>query len=220
MAHRVTSLLLVAASAWSLQLHAAGRGQGAIVLRDDAPVYAHSEGNEIEWKLKRGDAVAGFTVDVLGSSLFLFDEVKGRLHVIYFQGEQKGMSRGAWMNPNDLSKFTYDGGCEKNASPLTAKAFSQRWNACFEEGRDNKLEVLRARWEQEDAAPRTPTPTPTPLPPPPPLTVGCNLYGNDGGVMGTAQEIGVDSVLVLLNNGVKITLPLEVAKAKTRPPMN
>lgn len=218
MTHRVPSLLLAAACFLSLQLHAAGRGQGAIVLRDDAPVYARSEGKEIEWKLKRGDAVAGWTGGLTPD--FLFDEVKGRLHVLYFQGEQKGISKTAWMDPNDLAKFTYDGGCQANASPLTVKGLSQRWNACFEEGRDNKLEVLRTRWAEEDAKPRTPTPTPTPLPPPPPLTVGCNIYGGDGGLMGTVQEIGADSVVLLLTSGVKIKMPLDMAKERTRPPAN
>lgn len=156
---------------------AQGRGQGGIVLRDDAIVYVHSDGNEVEWKLKRGDAVAGITMDSLtGRLTYQFDEVKGRLHVMYFQGEQKGFNRTAWMDPKDLAKFLYDGGCGQTrgvASPIAMKGFSARWNACFEEGRDGKLEVLREKWEKEDAArrpsfippvPFIPTPMPTPSP--------------------------------------------------------
>jgi len=66
-------------------------------------------------------------------------------------------------------------------------------------------------------SPRKLTPAP---PPPPPLTVGCTLYGGDGGVIGTVEEIGNDSVLVLLKNGGKIHISLEIAKDKTRPPAN
>jgi hypothetical protein len=144
----------------SIPLLGAGRGQGAIVLHDDAPVYVHSEGDEVEWKMKRGDAVCGLTSNVPLPSTYLFDEVKGRFHVIYFQGEQKGMTRSGWMNPKDLAKFMFDGGCQRNGYPITAKGFSQRWNACFEEGRDNKLETLHI------PAPPIPTPMPTATPSP------------------------------------------------------
>jgi len=129
-----------------------GKGQGAVVVRDDAPVYSRPEGPEVEWKLKRGDAMAGMTGGTgFGGDRWLFDEKKGRVHVLYFQGEQKGASRSGWMDPADLSRFTYDGSCQ-NGSPLAVKGFSQRWNACFEEARDNKLDPLRALWAQEDAA--------------------------------------------------------------------
>lgn len=134
----------------TLPAFAAGRGQGAVVLRDDAPVYAESKGDKVEWKLKRGDAVAGYTSGL--APTYLLDEVNGRVHVLYFAGEQKGMSKTAWMDPKDLSRFTFDGSCQSNGSPLAVKGFSQRWNACFEEARDNKLDALRATWEAQDAA--------------------------------------------------------------------
>jgi hypothetical protein len=148
-----------------------GKGQGAIVLRDDAPVYAHSKGDEVEWKMKRGDAVAGITSDL--KTKWLFDEVDGRLHCMYFRGEQKGLSRSGWMDPKDLSRFTYDGSCQSSGSPLTTKGFSTRWNACFEEGRDNKLDLLKVVWAAQQATPvpalsptaiASPDPTLTPTP--------------------------------------------------------
>jgi hypothetical protein len=131
-------------------LAAGPRGQGAVVIRDDAPVYADSKGDKVEWRLKRGDAVAGYTADF--PPKFMLDEVNGRVHVTYFAGEQKGMNKTAWMDPKDLSRFTYDGSCQHNGSPFTTKGFSLRWNACFEEARDNKLDVLRATWATQDAA--------------------------------------------------------------------
>ena len=213
------AILAVALLLIATQAPAAGRGQGAIVLRDNAPVYVHSDGPDIEWKMKRGDAVCGMTSNGILAPTYLFDEVNGRYHVVYFQGEQKGMSTSGWMDPKDLAKFTYDGGCQQGGSPVAMKGFSQRWNACFEEGRDNKLEVLQAKWDQEKAA-QGPTPTPTPLPPPPPLTVGCNLYGEDGGLMGTVQEIGAETVMVVLKSGVKIKMPLSLAQSRTRSPVN
>ena len=151
----------------------AGKGQGAIVIHDGAPVYANSKGDKVEWKLKRGDAIAGYTANGILAPSYLLDEVDGRVHVLYFQGEQKGMTHTAWMDPKDLSRFTYDGSCQDRASPLAVKGFSQRWNACFEEARDTKLDLLRPAWEPSDraltpaltpATSATPPPSPTPSP--------------------------------------------------------
>lgn len=149
------------------------------MIRDDAPVYAHSDGEAVEYKMKKGDAVCGITSGL--TPTYLFDEVRGRLHVMYFAGEQKGMTKTAWMDPKDLSRFTYDGSCQRNGSPLAVKGFSQRWNACFEEGRDNKLDALRATWATQDAAAKpasasapapatTASETPTSASAPPPTT--------------------------------------------------
>ncbi len=139
-------------------LAAGGRGQGAIVIRDDAPVYADSRGDKVEWKLKRGDAVAGYMTEVLHVTWQL-DEVDGRVHVFYFKAtEQKGafVDRTAWMDPKDLSRFTYDGSCGPRnypGAPYSVKGFgNKQWNPCFEEARDAKLDVLLPLWAQADAA--------------------------------------------------------------------
>ena len=36
-----------------------GTREGAVAIRDDAPVYSSANGDKVEWRLKRGDAVAG-----------------------------------------------------------------------------------------------------------------------------------------------------------------
>ena len=125
------------------------------MIRDDAPVYADSKGDKVEWKLKRGDAVAGYMMQFL-KPIYQLDEVDGRVHVLYFKAaEQKGSftDRTAWMDPKDLSRFTYDGSCGPNGSPFVVKGFgSKQWNACFAEAMDNKLDLLRATWATQDAA--------------------------------------------------------------------
>jgi hypothetical protein len=165
---RLALLLLLSSTAFAQR---APKGQGAVVLRDDAPVYADSKGDKVEWKLKRGDAVAGYTADF--PPKFMLDEVNGRVHVTYFAGEQKGMNKTAWMDPKDLSRFTYDGSCQHNGSPFTTKGFSLRWNACFEEARDNKLDALRVLWAQADAA-KAPPPSSSPTAGPTPPTAGAS----------------------------------------------
>ncbi len=163
--------VMVLSAATVLAQGRGGKGQGAIVIRDEAPVYVSSKGPAVEWKMKRGDAVAGYMANGILPPRFLLDEVDGRVHVAYFRGEVKGMNKTGWMDPKDLSRFTYDGSCAGNASPFDTKGFSLRWNACFQEGRDNKLDLLRPLWAQEDQTKaRTPIETPeassgaTPLP--------------------------------------------------------
>jgi hypothetical protein len=137
-----------------------GKGQGAIIIRNNAPVYVHSTGAAIEWKMKRGEAVAGYMANGILPPRFLLDEVDGRVHVAYFQGEVKGMNKTGWMDPADISRFTYDGSCGGNSTPYDTKGFSLRWNACFQEARDNKLDLLRAIWAKEETTPAAATPAP------------------------------------------------------------
>jgi len=137
----------------------AERGQGAIVMRDDASVYAGSKGDKVERKLGRGDAVA---IRVFWSRLsswesnIWYDEVDGRVQVLPFpNAEQKGASSGGWMDPKDLSRFTLPGICEPS-SPHPTPFSTQWWDLCFREAREKKLDSLRATWAAQDAgAPST-----------------------------------------------------------------
>lgn len=124
------------------------RGQGAIVIRDGAPVYAGSKGDKIEREFGRGDAVA---IKVFWSRLssfesnVLYDTVDGRVQVLPFpNAEQKEASSGGWMDPKDLSRFTLPGACEPS-SPHPAPYSTKWWDVCFREAREKKLEALRAR---------------------------------------------------------------------------
>ena len=126
----------------------AGRGEGGIVIREGAEVYPSARSTEAAWRLKRGDAVAGTTID-MGFYQPLFDEKGGRVHVTYFRGEQKGVDRNGWMRAVDLARFYFDGGCSPSGNALTAKGFSTRWNACFREALDLKLKELASQWTAE-----------------------------------------------------------------------
>ena len=139
----------------ALAAPAGGKGQGAIVLRDGAPVYKKSGGEEVTLSLKRGDSVAGWKefMGAPGGILWQFGEKDGRIGVAYHPPDAKG-HRLAWMDPKDVARFTYDGSCEKNAAPETGRD----WNACFQEARDAKLEELKAKWAAEDATKKDPPP--------------------------------------------------------------
>lgn len=155
-------LLLFAFSA----LAAGDRGQGAIVIRAGAPVYAASKGDKVDRKLSRGDAVA---VRLFSSRLssaestVLYDKVDGRVQVLYFaNAEQSGATARGWMDPKDLSRFTLPGACEPSNSldspslqwwDNSRNSPSARWwDLCYREARDKKLDELRAAWTGENAA--------------------------------------------------------------------
>jgi hypothetical protein len=130
--------------------YAVGKGQGAIVLNDNAPVYVTSTGEKLEAKAMRGDCV-GTTGGMLDE--YTFREKNGRVHVTYFTGtDQKGIERTAWMNPSDLATFMYDccfgenepgGSCKPIGS---VKFMVNTWNNCFVEARDKKLAELKVQW--------------------------------------------------------------------------
>ena len=139
------------------------KGEGAIVIRDEAPVYRKKRGSEVGWRLKGGDAVAGVSI----SEEWHFEEESGRVAVV-FLGGTAGTPPSGWMNLVDLERFTYffcnyDPVVEKlppiwsswdwvtlfNRSPgypFTHEK-NREWIACFREARDAKLKELRAAWK-------------------------------------------------------------------------
>jgi hypothetical protein len=120
-----------------------GRGQGAIVVRDGAPGYEDKSSTEVEHTFRRGDAVVGIHRVAMLVCIYELYEENGRVQVGYLD---KGKFKMVWMDPADLSSFTYDCGCAEECVPLSPSLGRTQWNPCFQEGRDNKLEKLRALW--------------------------------------------------------------------------
>jgi hypothetical protein len=133
---------------------AQGRAEGAIVTRDNAPIYLRSTGAKIVDTRARGDYVVGVTTMFTVSS-YQFEEEDGRLHVSYFRDkDQKGLARTGWMDPSDLARFTYECGCGKRnkpCSPFSTQGFILRWNTCFIEAKDRKLADLDAQHQPSPA---------------------------------------------------------------------
>ena len=123
------------------------KAQGAIVLRDGAEVYEESKGDDVVTKLDRGDAVAGMHREAI-VWVYEFVEEHDRVQVIFpKEGSKKPQS--GWMDPDDLSTFTYDCGCEPECMPWSGSFGQTRWNPCFQEGRDEKLDRLRILWAEQ-----------------------------------------------------------------------
>ncbi|HEY6064854.1 MAG TPA: hypothetical protein VIY96_01775 [Thermoanaerobaculia bacterium] len=176
-AARIGVLILASIAAAAAGLaQEGGTREGAVAIRDDAPVYASAKGDKVEGKLKRGDAVALVKFGL--SRRWLPEEVNGRLHVCYLQGEPKQSAHTGWMDRSDLSRFAYELRCRNNLSPLITGTFfsADRWSECFERARDAKWEFLRPLWEQADR-PSRPAGSNTPAsgtPPPPTRTAAPN----------------------------------------------
>ncbi|MEX1246614.1 MAG: chalcone isomerase family protein, partial [Thermoanaerobaculia bacterium] len=136
---------------------AQGRAEGAIVIRDNAPIYLKSSGSAIVDTRMRGDYVVGVTTMFTVSS-FQFEDEDGRLHLSYFRDkDQKGMMRTGWMDPADLARFTYECGCgsrKKPCSPFSSQGFILRWNTCYLEGKDRKVADLKSKPEASSAETR------------------------------------------------------------------
>jgi hypothetical protein len=134
------------------QLHTS---EGAIVVRDGAPLYESSSGATVVMKFHRGDAVAGYNRHraVLARTYF-FEEADGRLQVTYLAAPS-GPPEFGWMDSRDLFRFTYDGTCTTDSAPygrtvrhrgddVQKPAWDWGWNSCFEEARVKNLRALRA----------------------------------------------------------------------------
>lgn len=120
-------------------------GEGAIVLPDVAVVYENPSGELVQTELRAGASVTGymgFFGAGGGAERFQFEEKDGRVHVAYFPKGDKGRWRSGWMRPQDLARFRYSSGCS-GGGPFVP-GFSMRWNSCFREARDAKLENLSA----------------------------------------------------------------------------
>jgi hypothetical protein len=129
-----------------------GKGEGAIVIRDDAPVYKKADGTDTTWKMKRGDAVVANSRKL---AAWQFYEQSGRVQIVFLD-VTVGRPRGGWMRLDDLVKFTYDF-CNYDPAINLSPGYpftpgrKQDWNICFQEARDAKLKELRAAWETEKA---------------------------------------------------------------------
>jgi hypothetical protein len=123
------------------------KAQGAIVLRDGAPVYSDKSTTEVWKTLKRGASVAGLHREAIVFT-YEFVEENGRVRVI-FPNPDSAKPFSGWMDPEDLSMFTYDCGCESNCMPWAAGFGPSRWNLCYKEARDTKIERLQVLWAEQ-----------------------------------------------------------------------
>jgi hypothetical protein len=137
-----------------------GRGEGGIVIADNVPIYKSSDGDRVMGTCVRGDIVAAMS-SILARD-FVFSEKNGRVQVTFFpNAEQTGLPWTGWIDPKQLSKFSYDCSCsaDKGCMPTRTRGLrgkitmDSEWNTCFQEARDTHLAALKANnWGQSAAA--------------------------------------------------------------------
>jgi hypothetical protein len=127
----ITVTLIPAAS------QAAQLGEAAVVLHDNALIYEESDEPEIADHATKGEIVAYITGNI-ASPTFMKSASGGRVKVMYLRGDDPDwkMYHQGWMNPTDLSDFTYDCECShtKGCTPLTDHPFRFRafaWTVCL-----------------------------------------------------------------------------------------
>jgi hypothetical protein len=132
----VTALIPVSA-------HAQGVGEGGCVISASAPIYDDDKGDKVVATKEAGECVAGITLRVGGFEReYAFQESSGRVRVHYFAGKDaKGMPRLGWMDPADLTRFSYECGCgtierEKDRCSPFSGSFVKTFNPCFRQARD------------------------------------------------------------------------------------
>ena len=140
-----TMLIIIA----PLQSLAVGLGQGGCSIRDEAPVYKDSDGDKILANVRLHDCVPGITTHGVFGHEFVFERNDDRVHVaLPAEKEGKGLFVTGWMNPADLSNFTFECGCgagkkaEKQCTPFVGPE-TKDWNQCFSGARDKKQAELK-----------------------------------------------------------------------------
>ncbi|HEU5181991.1 MAG TPA: hypothetical protein VFW45_14475 [Candidatus Polarisedimenticolia bacterium] len=120
-----------------------GKGEGAICIRDDAPVYRSPDGTRVFRTLKRGNAVVA--VEPKGRAWEFYEE-SGRTRIAFPDGFDRSIG---WMKVEDLARFTYDfcvfdPGLAPSPPPGYPFTTGKRmiWNVCFKKARDAKLKDL------------------------------------------------------------------------------
>lgn len=158
----IMTIALVVALAVSVPAAAEtqGRGEGGIVISDNVPIYKSSDGDRVLGTCVRGDIVAAVS-SVLARD-FVFSEKNGRVQITFFaNAEQVGLPLTGWIDPKQLSKFSYDCSCsaDKGCMPTRTRGLrgkitmDSEWNTCFREARDTHLAELKANnWGQSAAA--------------------------------------------------------------------
>jgi len=128
------------------------KAEGAVVVRDDAPVYESKSSMDVKHTFKRGDAVVGFHREMIVITYELFEE-NGR-YMVGWPKPDSALMQSGWMEVDDLASFVYDCGCEEKCIPVKASLKRAEWNPCFREAYSAaRARLVEARQEHHEEAP-------------------------------------------------------------------
>jgi hypothetical protein len=216
-----------------------GRGQGGIVIKNNTAIYASDQGDKLEKgveRVERGFPVAGITVVMGFVNTYMAETENGRAHIL-FMGDGKtrnALRHRAWVDPKDVAFFTYECGCGETKEPcapvVTAGWTTERWNQCFLDAYNKKLDELKEQWAKEEAAEHVPTASASPSGPIEKALTNADVVAlfkaglGDELIVSKIQQartetldVSVEALIQLKNDGVsKAILDAMVKKASAR----
>jgi hypothetical protein len=137
----VTVAVVLGAGAAAGQWVGQAKGEGALVVRDEAPGFESKSSMDVKRTFSRGDAVAGFHKEFIATTYEFFEE-NGRVRVLYPKPDSALMDD-CWMEPKDLMTFVYDC-CDEQCIPVKGSFKRAEWNPCFKDGMNRAKGLLLA----------------------------------------------------------------------------
>jgi len=129
----VASLLVISSTSWAG--YGSDIGMGYTSKADGTKVYTRSSGDEVDETVKKGFPFVAFESSAVISGVMAAESVSdGRLHVRYWKNgkDADGGENTAWIDPNDVEKFSFDCCGDARCSGIKAVIFRTRtYSDCF-----------------------------------------------------------------------------------------
>lgn len=139
------------------------KGQGGIIVLDSVPVYTESDSSQVQYTLKRGEAVGSRpdAGELFFRPRYQFEPRNGRIRINFFprEPELSGKIAVGWIDPSAISIFAFQC-CDpkgKRCGPTGIPSLGSMkvaWTPCFIEARDLKLRELEKEWSTAKASPQ------------------------------------------------------------------
>ena len=139
------------------------KGQGGIIVQDSVLVYTESDSSQVQYTLKRGEAVGSRpdAGELFFRPRYQFEPKNGRIRINFFprEPELSGKIAVGWVDPSAISIFTFQC-CDpkgKRCGPTDIPSLGTMkiaWTPCFIEARDLKLRELEKEWSAKASPPQ------------------------------------------------------------------
>jgi hypothetical protein len=129
----IATFLGVSSTSWAG--YGSNIGMGYVSKMDGAKVYSRSTGDEVDETVKKGFPFIAFESSAVISGVMAAESVSdGRFHVRYWKNgkDADGGENTAWLDPNDVEKFSFDCCGDARCSGIKAVIFRTRtYSDCF-----------------------------------------------------------------------------------------
>ncbi len=129
------------------------RGEGGLVIVDNAVIYRDSTGQKIAAKAMKGQFLGGVTARGLKQFEYRFARDSGRVQVLYFEGgKPEGLPKPGWIDAAAIKEFSFDCSCASDCNPGEKVSFlKDRWSSCFKAAAEKAAAEPNAEMTAESA---------------------------------------------------------------------